>query len=423
MRNTYKQIRALMTHDLLDGMDFFTFYKKVEDIFIESNIRTEPSDKRILIPIYNGIGDCILSTAFVKQVHKCYPESDIIVMCGDRHKCLFKNLPYVNQIVSCYDSNYANVLTIMIDALDVCEEDLWDIKPTLSFQPKWCDSAFPAMASCWLSGCPQRIGYGENDYKRLWKREKDAVSNGGVGIFDESLLTTLLHKPLDTHLHDLEAKLYVLEFLGHEIDYDKIEVDVRVSEDIIDKVNQRFKLNEITNTKIAIGIGGAQIAKKYPIAKLAKALEQIENATFIISGGIEDGENGELLQRILGRDRAINTAGLTSLEESLAIFKQCDLYIGNDTSTAHMAAAFNKPSIVLYKQAADKNNIKPAYLSSILRFHPWHNNYIVVQGDHALEECKDQLAHGGCIYNEIPHCINTIKPQQIIDAYEEMMIS
>lgn len=416
MRKLYKDIKRLSLNLITDSDNFGDFYNKVEELFLENDIRSDdPLNSRILIPIYNGIGDGILTIPFIREVRKIYPNAEIMVVCLGHHKDIFKNLPYIDHLIPTDGSDEATLLTYLLESLDICEDLLWEYKPTLSFQPKWSDGAFSAMSTCWLSGSTQRIGYGEKDCLNYFE-ESDLSKPLMFGKADEYMLSSNIHKPITVE-HEVDGKLYILESMGYTIT--NRELELRVDDRVLSKVKEEYHLDMISSTKVlcCIGSGLDRMNKEYPIEKYAEAFKQLKDITLIITSSPHNIDKANQLTSILGEDISwINTVGRTTIEETMALAHECDIYIGNDTGTVHMCAAFKKPCIVLQMQTKDKNDIIPQYYSSIMRFKPYGTKNIVLQADHALLPCNLHQIHGGCI-EEYPHCITQITPQQIVDAY------
>ena len=99
--------------------------------------------------------------------------------------------------------------------------------------------------------------------------------------------------------------------------------------------------------------------------------------------------------------------------------QQCQLYIGNDTVTSHMASVYNLPIINIVMEAKDKYNDCPGHLSSVQQFSPRSKIVKIVQPEYSLNQCQIAHIHGGCMF-DMPHCITQINPQKIVEVYQEI---
>ena len=94
-------------------------------------------------------------------------------------------------------------------------------------------------------------------------------------------------------------------------------------------------------------------AKRWPLDRfedLARKLIYELGAQLLLIGGPGDVPLNQQLQDALGAqgDTVINLTGKTSLGELAAQLEQCALFIGNDSSPMHLAAAVNVPVIAIF---------------------------------------------------------------------------
>lgn len=77
----------------------------------------------------------------------------------------------------------------------------------------------------------------------------------------------------------------------------------------------------------------------------------------VIFGGREDRDKGD---RLLAQWKTgTNLAGHLSVRESAALLKTCDLYLGNDTGTMHLAGAVGTPCVAIYAAVDWKERYVP----------------------------------------------------------------
>ncbi len=97
----------------------------------------------------------------------------------------------------------------------------------------------------------------------------------------------------------------------------------------------------------------ALTAKRWPLERyrlLAQQLIQKLDAQILLIGGESDIALNQQLQDELHApfDTVLNLTGKTSLGELAAQLEQCVLFIGNDSSPMHLAAAVNIPVIAIF---------------------------------------------------------------------------
>ena len=373
--------------------------------------------KNILIVRLDGIGDYILTTGFIREISKNFPNAKITLVVSPSVYDLAKTNKYVNEIyVFEGSSNNRLVQFTFVELLQFCLENLWFKDGELrqfdyAFSPQCGSDVFIALLLIYLSGAVERIGFGSRPYTALLmdlntitpEEKEELIPNYWLDSF---VLTNpiIITKNED---HEVDKYNYIIKVLGLKIFNTDLELTV-LDEDI-QKVQKYLIKNK---EKIVVGIGSSQEVAKYDIKLLNKALQLIgEDKKYIFIGGVNDIEQMQYVTI-----PHINLVGQLSLREIAALISQCNLYIGNDTGLMHIAAVFKVPIIELSREAKEKTYSLPHVYSSIYRFHPWQCKYIVLQPDFALDQCKEAIRYGGCNADKA-HCINQITPEEITEAY------
>ena len=368
--------------------------------------------KNILVVRLDGIGDMILTSGFLRELRRNFPCARITLVVSPIMFPIVEMCPYVNEVLV-FDKNsmdrrfFATVKSIA----DFCRENFWHKKFSFAFLPQWGDN-FAALLIAWLSGARERIGYGASTVN-LWLNNMYPDDEAR----DNFLLTKNVISPLSV-ITDVEKHFYVLEAAGLRVEETHMELffdteDFRRARELLQVVPPNCK-------KIAFGIGGSASNKKYPVEKYLVALKILaqKNLVFIIVGGRDEIDNANYLEKNLPRDKVLNLVGKTTLRETEAVISQADFYVGNDTSTVHMAAAAQIPVLALYQEAQDKENFLPGLLSNFRQFQPWQTSFVALRPDHQLDECAKLPPTCGWGHADGPHCITQITPQEIVDGFE-----
>lgn len=192
----------------------------------------------------------------------------------------------------------------------------------------------------------------------------------------------------------------------------------------VDIANARSYLNYARKPIYALCMGGDAKNKHYSPEKYARLLKMILNkestATFVIlGGGQEDLKSAEILKNVapqIYKKSIIDLTDKINYRQSVAILKFCEMYIGNDTGTMHVAAAENVPVLVPICFSAEfpiLNTDMPNL------FHPYGVSSVIVQPKRALPECKAVNFHhvNGCGRFDIPHCITQITPETLFKGF------
>lgn len=104
---------------------------------------------------------------------------------------------------------------------------------------------------------------------------------------------------------------------------------------------------------VVVHAGGAGLdgIKRWPIdrfAAVADALVARWNARIIVIGGPDEVDLGAKVVALMRQPRAINAAGQLKLLGTAALIEAADLFVGNDSSPLHLAAAMGTRFVGIY---------------------------------------------------------------------------
>ncbi|MBQ3726469.1 MAG: glycosyltransferase family 9 protein [Selenomonadaceae bacterium] len=446
-----------------DPTTHLTFLERAEEEFRRQGYREEISSgvENILIVRLDAIGDMILMSGFLREVRKNFPHARITLVCSPLVRPIVELCPYVNEVLSfdkknldknssrlpetistffkknfwrkkfsgtsspqkdtdkSFDAKNAdkNFLQMLETVAAFCRDNLWRKKFSIAFSPKWSKGidSLTGLFMCWLSGARERIGF-SNFPGKSWGEETPAA----IDILDNFLLTKCIVTPRST-VTEIEKNFYLLESVGLKVNQTQAELFFEAADFI--RARELLKNIPSTNKKVLLGIGAGELNRKYPVEKLLVALKELlkKDLVFVIVGGKSEFEDAAFLEKNLPREKVLNLTGKTTLRETEAIISQMDFYLGNDTGVMHIAAAGQIPCLVLYRDAADKEDFLPGLFSCFQRFPPWQTKSVILRPTHQLEECaRLKPIYGWCHVKDRPHCIAQISPQEIIDGFEKL---
>lgn len=106
------------------------------------------------------------------------------------------------------------------------------------------------------------------------------------------------------------------------------------------------------NPPLAVAPGARWVTKRWPVVKFAHAAEQIALRTglpVVVLGSTAEIRLGDELTRLLApRIPCINLCGRTDLLQLTELLRRCRLLLGNDSGTAHLAAAVGCPVVAVF---------------------------------------------------------------------------
>lgn len=136
-------------------------------------------------------------------------------------------------------------------------------------------------------------------------------------------------------------------------------------------------------------------AKNY--ADCARRLLSSHVKQVVIIGGPDETEECENIRRLAGDTRVLNLCGQTKPMHIPLICSQAKCIVGNDTGTAHLAAAALRPMVVICGPT-DPRRVRPA-----------GDHVITVQLDIPCKNCYAKT----CAHHS---CMNLLKADTVIDA-------
>lgn len=148
--------------------------------------------------------------------------------------------------------------------------------------------------------------------------------------------------------------------------------------------------------------------KEWPFeryAELAQTLETAHGLTPVFTAGPGEGSKLDAVARAYGRT-LVRLESL-AIPELVALIEGATLFIGNDSGPAHIAAAFGRPTVVLFGS------------SDSVAWRPWRAPHAIMQNDFPCNPCRGDR----CYAFAEPQCILSITPEQVHAAVERLLAS
>ncbi len=160
-------------------------------------------------------------------------------------------------------------------------------------------------------------------------------------------------KPTPVVESESEHLLRCLTFDGIEIDVNALTPDLKLSDVEISTANNWFlKAADGSNggrRLVAVAPGSKWASKVWPEDRFEAVIGRMisTHGVFpIIFGGQEDRGKGDRL--IEKWKTGVNAAGKLAVRESAALLRECELYVGNDTGTMHLAATVGTKCVAVF---------------------------------------------------------------------------
>ena len=373
-----KKLFATIIADLVGNMIFAPsrlFRKKGE---------IKPDDVREILVIRTAyIGDVVMTIPILRPLKERYPLAKISFLTSTKAGEVLENNPYVDDIITFdpfwfYPSQINEYLKFIRrlkgKTFDLVIEARGDIRELLFL-------VFPLNA-----------------------RFKVSYDVGGGGYF-------LTHSvPYKALRHKVEYHLDIARYLGCEIN--GVEWEIYLTDDENKKAADLLLSGgaDIDKPLIAIHPGARKELKCWPaerFARVADSLIEKYGVSLVITGTSEEIPLAENVKKMMIND-CVCLAGKTTLREMAAVIKRCNLFICNDSSPMHIAAALNIPTIAIFGP------------SKSVETSPYGAEHIVIEKEFPCRyRCDEDICH----FVNHHQCMKDISVDDVVTATEKMALS
>lgn len=276
-----------------------------------------PRPSRILLIRPGGIGDMAILLPSIIELQRAFPETEIDIVC-ERRNVEVLSLINMEQHALVYDTN---PLRFLLTLLGRKYDAALDLEQFHHF------SAIFAL----LSRAPVRVGFKVNPHRN----------------------------PLYTHLtgYDLDGQesvqfRRVLAVLIRDLPPQQNHVRLGIPP-MSETLRSRMETFMHGSGYVVLHSSGRQRHKRWNpamFADLARLLSKEFGLSPVFLGSARDRLETNEIMRTLGTSRggAMSFAGSLSLRESCAVIAGASLFVGIDSGLAHLASAFNVPTVSLF---------------------------------------------------------------------------
>jgi lipopolysaccharide heptosyltransferase II len=269
-----------------------------------------------------------MTTPLLEVLRRNYPQASITYVTGTWSKVIAEHQPTVNAVIDCgavgipgrYSLKEYFKLAWLLRRQRFDLAFVLDRSPMLTLLP-------------WLAGIPRRVG-------------PDSLGRGF------SLTDRVPVSASPEHLqHHVDIYLGLAATLDLTIGHPRMH--------FVATAQERSTVRQDSRMQIAVFPGGgsnpgmALTAKRWPLERYRELVGRLVlelNAQVLLIGGPDDAElTHALLDGLAVPEGAvIDLAGKTSIGELAAQIAVCALFIGNDSSPMHLAAAVGTPIIAIF---------------------------------------------------------------------------
>jgi len=305
---------------------------------------------RVVIRSTNWVGDCVMTVPALRAVRRILPNAHITLALRPGVSGLFADADFVDDILT-YDRK--NVFSV-VSQIREWRKRSFDL--AILFQ-----NAFEAAVIPYIAGVPMRLGYATEG--------RQAMLTHPVGLPEWR-----------STKHEVFYYLYLVAALEQELfgtntvcDGDP-DTSLSISEPKKVRATELLSSEGFANGNSLVVICPGSInsrAKRWPAERFAALSDRLieENRTVVLIGSKDELEVTQQVTKRMTRQPIVLT-GKTNLDEVTSILSLADLVITNDTGPAHIAAALQRPTLVIFGPTNPLTTRPFSMKSEILRHPP-----------------------------------------------------
>ncbi|MBC8018178.1 MAG: lipopolysaccharide heptosyltransferase II [Verrucomicrobia bacterium] len=321
-----------------------------------------------------------MTTPAIGAIREHFPQAEITLLANPLVSQLFSPHPWIDRVIT-FDRNGAHKgIAGRFRLAAQLRKEAFDAAIIL---PNSFDSALIP----WLAGIPVRLG----------------KSSDGRGI-----LLTGCYRPDDRTpiCHEVGYYLGLVNHFGITGQAAVPYLSTTSAED--GEADALLAKHGIQADDFVLGINpGAAFgsAKRwYPdrFADVARQLSRLKKARVVIFGGPGETDIAAEIEQQLG-GACLNLAGTTTVRGLMALIRNCNLFVTNDSGPMHIAAAFGVPLVAIFG-STDHTTTSP-----------YTEKAVIVRKDVACAPCK---------LRECPtdhRCMNAVTADDVVSAAKQLL--
>ena len=350
----------------------------------------------------DSLGDVVLTTPLFRALKAADPKSRCTVVVQGSYKSLLTTNPHIDEVLALPNIKPAwlpHRLRRLLAAVVFYWTHLRHRHFDFAISSRWDVDEHLATFLCVLTDAASRVGYSEK-----CSPVKERMNRGFACAFDICL-------PPGPVRHERLRNLAVAEALGATAQ--DARVKLHVTERDRRHASQLLAKAPLSAKLVAIGIGAASPGRRWPLERYAEAVRLLERehriCPVVVCSGAEFGEAVTLANLLPQWPIIVSGA---RLRDVAAVLERCELFIGNDSGAAHMAAAMGCKVVVISRHP---RNGGANHFNSPVRFAPRGRQVRVLQPERGLDECRDAC------HSPKPHCIRQISAEEVAEAAGKLL--
>jgi ADP-heptose:LPS heptosyltransferase len=356
----------------------------------------------IIVFRLDAMGDVVMTTPLFRALKMAHPRSRCTVVVQKPYKSLLATNPHLDEILTLPNIRPAwlpQALRRSLAAVVFYWTALRRRHFDFAISPRWDVDEHLATFLSAMTSAATRVGYSEKTTPA-----KRQMNRGFDRAYDTCLQAGCAR-------HEVLRNLAIAEALGATACESRPEIQVTEQDRkraarLLAKVPASARL-------VALGIGAQSPGRRWPLEQYAGTIKQLDRAQRVWPVIVcSESEFGEALSLAALLPRPPVIVSGARLRDVCAVLERCELFIGNDSGCAHLAAAMGCKTLVISRHP---RNGDPDHFNSPVRFAPCGPDVRVLQPAAGRDACA--LA---CI-STTPHCILQIAVGEVVAAAQRML--
>ena len=333
---------------------------------------------KVLLVRLRSIGDTVLATPSLFALKRFLPNVAVDILVEDWVAPLLNNQPHVDNVIVLERGGFLARARVARELRAANYDVVYNLHggTTATFLTR-------------ATGARHRVGFESYQYAQLHNSRAPSPSS----LWRQQ------------KAHSVEQQLALLGWTGVPVT-DRPRTHLGISAEAREIVNRLLAESRLSDRKIAlIHPAAAFTTKQWSVENFARVAEFLSERGFAPVAIAAPNEK-ELLEKLRAETSIEITTLDLSLPEVTALAARSQLFVGNDSGIAHIAAAVSTPVVVIFGS------------SNIAHWRPWNS----APAEVVFEEMSCQPCHGYfCEKFEQPECIIRVPVTRVIAAIERLL--
>jgi predicted lipopolysaccharide heptosyltransferase III len=334
--------------------------------------------RKVLVVRLRSIGDTVLATPSLFALKRFLPNAQIDILVEDWVAPVLENHPHVDNVIALERGGFMTRARVARELRAANYDVVYNLHggTTATFLTR-------------ATGARHRVGFKSYQYGQLHNHQAPSP--------------LLLWQQQKTH--SVEQQLALLGWTGVAVT-DRPRTTLGIAPKAAETVDRLLSEANLSGQNIALIHPAAAFAtKQWAVEKFARVVEFLA-ARGVTSVAIAAPSEQVLLDQLRSETSVNVVTFALSLPEVTALASRSQLFVGNDSGIAHIAAAVGTPSVVVFGS------------SNIAHWRPWNSGPAEV----VFEEMPCQPCHGYfCEQFDQPECILRVPVARVTAAIDRLL--